>query len=112
MLFSELKIGQCFSFIRTDKDEDAQRCYINIIRNDKKRRLMKYNVVMGKINLEYHCQYKKNEGVVHCHPISLKFFVKKLNQSKDFMTGIPYKGVKTKTVIKETRECHVKTRSK
>lgn len=100
MKFSELKVGECYSFIRKDKSKDAPRCYVNIISNNKKRNLLKYNVVLENLHLEVRTSYKKDEPIIGCRPITLNFFKKKLINSKDYMTGIPYLITKTKTVIK------------
>ena len=101
MKFSELVPGACYSYRRIDKDKSAPRVYTNILSHNKKMRKIKATVVSGGCNFEHHTFYKKDEELYLIRPITLNFFKKQLEKSEDFMTGIKYKFMVTRTVIKE-----------
>jgi hypothetical protein len=104
MKFSELKPGDCYSYRRTDKNPNAARCYINVLSNNKRLRIIKCSTVINGICFVMYSCYKKGEDCIKVRKITTDFFKKQLNKSKDYLTGVPYEEITTHTCITETKE--------
>lgn len=104
MKFSELNPGDCYSYRRNDKNPNAVRCYINVLSNNRRLRIVRCLTITNGMCFVMHSAYKKDEDCTPVRRITLKFFKRQLDKSKDYLTDIKYKDMTTHTCIKEIKK--------